>query len=87
MRSKGRGPRWKALRLQALDRDGWACVRLDGSAAEDVLARLVPVDLRGSVFKRGHTARAQLKAIFSKTGVSRQAELVRLVLKSVASLG
>ncbi|QFT62077.1 HNH endonuclease [Roseivivax sp. THAF30] len=21
-----RGPRWKALRMQALDRDGWACV-------------------------------------------------------------
>lgn len=34
-----------------------------------------------------HTARAQLKSIFSKTNVSRQAELVRLVLKSVASLG
>ena len=34
-----------------------------------------------------HTARAQLKAIFSKTGVSRQAELVRLIIKSVASLG
>lgn len=34
-----------------------------------------------------HTARAQLKSIFSKTGVSRQAELVRLVLKSVATLG
>lgn len=34
-----------------------------------------------------HTARAQLKAIFSKTGVSRQAELVRMVVKSVASLG
>lgn len=33
-----------------------------------------------------HTARAQLKSIFAKTGVSRQAELVRLVLKSVASL-
>jgi DNA-binding CsgD family transcriptional regulator len=33
-----------------------------------------------------HTARAQLKSIFSKTGVSRQAELVRLILKSVASL-
>lgn len=33
-----------------------------------------------------HTARAQLKSIFSKTGVSRQAELVRLVLKSAASL-
>jgi DNA-binding CsgD family transcriptional regulator len=34
-----------------------------------------------------HTARAQLKSIFAKTGVSRQAELVRMVLKSVASLG
>lgn len=22
-----RGPRWKALRMQALDRDGWQCVR------------------------------------------------------------
>ncbi|WP_101757420.1 helix-turn-helix transcriptional regulator [Oceanicoccus sp. KOV_DT_Chl] len=34
-----------------------------------------------------HTARAQLKSIFSKTGVSRQAELVRLLVKSVANLG
>jgi DNA-binding CsgD family transcriptional regulator len=34
-----------------------------------------------------HTTRAQLKSIFAKTGVSRQAELVRLVLKSVATLG
>lgn len=34
-----------------------------------------------------HTARAQLKSIFAKTGASRQAELVRLVLKSVAFLG
>lgn len=34
-----------------------------------------------------HTARAQLKSVFAKTGVARQAELVRLVLKSVASLG
>jgi len=33
-----------------------------------------------------HTARAQLKSVFAKTGVSRQAELVRLVLKSAASL-
>lgn len=34
-----------------------------------------------------HTARAQLKSVFAKTGVARQAELVRLVLKSVAILG
>lgn len=34
-----------------------------------------------------HTARAQLKSIFAKTGVSRQAELVRMITTSVASLG
>lgn len=34
-----------------------------------------------------HTARAQLKSIFAKTGVSRQAELVRRIIKSVAALG
>ena len=34
-----------------------------------------------------HTARAQLKSIFAKTGASRQAELVRMVITSVASLG
>ena len=34
-----------------------------------------------------HTVRAQLKSIFAKTGVSRQAELLRLVLKSAAFLG
>jgi DNA-binding CsgD family transcriptional regulator len=34
-----------------------------------------------------HTTRAQLKSVFAKTGATRQAELVRLVLKSVAILG
>lgn len=34
-----------------------------------------------------HTARAQLKSIFAKTAVNRQAELVRLIIKSVANLG
>jgi DNA-binding CsgD family transcriptional regulator len=33
-----------------------------------------------------HTARAQLKAIFAKTQVSRQAELIRLIINSVATL-
>lgn len=40
--------------------DAWAIVRLDGDGAVDVLARLVPLDLRGPSFKRGHTARTQL---------------------------
>jgi DNA-binding CsgD family transcriptional regulator len=33
-----------------------------------------------------HTARAQLKSIFLKSGVTRQAELIRLIVKSVADL-
>lgn len=34
-----------------------------------------------------NTARTHLRSIFAKTGVERQANLVRLILKSVASLG
>ncbi|MNN80644.1 Bacterial regulatory protein, luxR family [compost metagenome] len=34
-----------------------------------------------------NTARAHLRAIFSKTGVTRQATLVRMLLSSVISLG
>jgi len=40
--------------------DGWTILRLSGDNAEAILARLVPVDLRRGVFKRGHTARTQL---------------------------
>ncbi|WP_298913283.1 sarcosine oxidase subunit gamma [uncultured Roseobacter sp.] len=41
--------------------DAWACVTLDGPPAEDILARLVPVDLRAAEFKRGHTVRTQIR--------------------------
>lgn len=34
-----------------------------------------------------HTARSQLRSIFAKTGVTRQTELLRLVLRSVVPLG
>lgn len=40
--------------------DAWAVVRLEGEGAEDVLARLVPVDLGRRSFKLGHTARTEL---------------------------
>ncbi|MBK0328336.1 sarcosine oxidase subunit gamma [Rhodobacteraceae bacterium F11138] len=40
--------------------DAWAVVRLHGDSAEDVLARLVPVDLRAASFSCGHTARTRL---------------------------
>ncbi|MFD2272759.1 helix-turn-helix transcriptional regulator [Undibacterium arcticum] len=36
---------------------------------------------------RRNTARAHLRAIFSKTDVTRQTELVRILLNSVATLG
>ncbi|MFT6675900.1 MAG: sarcosine oxidase subunit gamma [Sulfitobacter sp.] len=40
--------------------DGWAAALLEGPAAADVLARLVPADLRDSQFKRGHSLRTQM---------------------------
>lgn len=40
--------------------DAWAVVQIEGAAAADVLARLVPVDLRRQTFKRGHTLRCEL---------------------------
>ena len=36
---------------------------------------------------RRNTARAHLRSIFSKTGVRRQTELVRIMLNSVMALG
>lgn len=40
--------------------DGWASLRVEGADAAQVLARLTPIDLRDSRFKRGHTARTEL---------------------------
>ena len=51
--------------------DAWVCVQLSGAASVDVLARLVPVDLRVAVFKRGHTVRTQvmhMAASITRTG-------------------
>lgn len=57
--------------------DAWAMVRLEGAAAEDVLARLVPVDLRQSVFKRGHSVRTMLQHMsVSITRISDEAFLI-----------
>jgi sarcosine oxidase subunit gamma len=51
--------------------DGWACVTLSGAGAIDVLARLVPIDLREGSFKRGHSARTMVQhmtASITRTG-------------------
>lgn len=53
--------------------DAWAIVQLSGDAAEDVLARWVPIDLRAASFKRGHTARTlvgHMMASVTRTGAN-----------------
>ena len=40
--------------------DAWTIVRIEGPGVEDVLARLIPLDLRIARFKSGHTARTML---------------------------
>jgi len=40
--------------------DAWCAIVLSGSASEAILARLVPLDLRESHFKRGHIMRSHL---------------------------
>lgn len=64
--------------------DGWACVTVSGEKAVDVLARLVPVDLRETTFKRGHTVRTQvlhMNASITRLGADR---ILILVFRSMA---
>ncbi len=42
---------------------GWAVLRLSGPGCEDVLARLVPLDLRPAQFRRGHAARTTARHV------------------------
>jgi sarcosine oxidase subunit gamma len=57
--------------------DAWTCLQLDGDNSADVLARLVPVDMRATVFKRGHTARTELGHVqVSVTRLSNTAFLI-----------
>ena len=64
--------------------DAWAVVRLEGAGAEDVLARLVPVDLRRAGFKRGHTVRSALQHMMTSiTRLGPQAFQV-MVFRSMA---
>ena len=54
--------------------DAWVAVELSGADATDVLARLVPLDLRDSAFPVGATARTQvmhMNASVTKLGAER----------------
>ncbi|WP_135449939.1 sarcosine oxidase subunit gamma [Tabrizicola caldifontis] len=64
--------------------DGWAVLGISGAAAVDVLARLVPVDLRSSAFPAGRVARTQvnhMNAVILRTG---DHELEIMVFRSMA---
>ncbi|MEM6372858.1 MAG: sarcosine oxidase subunit gamma [Pseudomonadota bacterium] len=64
--------------------DAWACIVLSGAGAEDVLARLVPVDVSAANFKRGHTARTQIQHMNgSLTRIGTDSFLI-LVFRSMA---
>ena len=64
--------------------DAWVAFVLEGKGATDVLARLTPLDLRDSQFKRGHAARSLLghmNCLFLRAGVMR---FEMLVFRSMA---
>ena len=64
--------------------DGWAVLRLEGAGAAEVLARLVPLDLRAPQFRRGHTARTELQHMMaSLTRLGPDAFLI-MVFRSMA---
>ena len=64
--------------------DAWATVLLSGDAAEDVLARLVPVDLRLQQFPPNQTARTMVQHMnASVTRVADHAFLI-MVFRSMA---
>lgn len=64
--------------------DGWAVVQLDGAGVTDALARVTPVDLRASQFRRGHTARTDLRHMHASiTNVGDEAFII-MVFRSMA---
>lgn len=64
--------------------DAWACVDASGDGIEDVLARLVPVDLRASAFPLDATVRTlvgHISAALTRTGDNR---ILIFVFRSMA---
>ena len=64
--------------------DAWTAVQLRGERAADVLARLVPVDLRAASFKRGHTVRTDLMHMTASITSTAVNTFLILVFRSMA---
>lgn len=72
---------WAAITNQS---DAWACVELSGDAATDVLARLVPVDLRPEHFSAGQTLRCVLGHMNASITYREADRFLLLVYRSMA---
>jgi sarcosine oxidase subunit gamma len=64
--------------------DGWAIIRVEGKGARDVLARLTPIDLRPSHFKRGHTARSEIQHMHGSITRLVEDAYILMVFRSMA---
>lgn len=64
--------------------DAWTAVQVSGQDAEQVLARLVPVDVSAAGFRAGHTARTQIQHMngsITRTGAD---SFLLMVFRSMA---
>lgn len=64
--------------------DAWTCVTLEGAGAEDVLARLVPIDLRAARFPVGQTARTQIGHMSGSVARLAEDRFLLMVFRSMA---
>ncbi len=63
---------------------GWAVVELAGAGAEDVLARLCPVDLRPSAFPVGASLRTEAKHMMASVSRLNEDRFQIMVFRSLA---
>jgi len=82
----GPAPGAKLAKFAALtdQSDAWAMVELKGPGVSDVLARLVPVDLRPGHFKRGHTQRTDLMHMTASITCTGANKILIMVFRSMA---
>jgi sarcosine oxidase subunit gamma len=64
--------------------DAWAAVQVSGAKSVDVLARLVPVDLRRMTFPAGHTCRTLVNHMTASITRQGDDDFLILVFRSMA---
>lgn len=64
--------------------DGWVEMMLEGATAEDILSRLVPVDLRAAHFPQGNTVRSLIQHMNGAVTRTGSDAFVLMVMRSMA---